>query len=538
MPRVSIIMASYNHAPYVGAAISSILNQTCQDFEIIATDDGSSDGTADVIASFNDPRIKLVRFPTNRGSCCAVNDAIRRASGEFLAPLNSDDMFLPDKLEIQVDYLDQNPQVGAVFGYPAFVDEANNPIPADQTFANQIFYVPNRSQADWLRQFFFASNCLCYPTVMVRRACYDTIGLYDERLSQVGDFDTWVRLVSHYPIHIIEGRFLTAYRVLTNNQNISAPRVDSHRRLLWELPHVLRHYLALPQPLFEETFAPELRELGLNPNGNRAVLLGLISLRTGNISTVRFGMEAMFQGLPAQFDFAALPCGLQPNTVKDLTGQIDLYQAVAMPESAPPPPATPAPTGAIAAPPPHDVTPHPAPMPVNGLRLHLGCGKNILPGWINIDLEPAPEVFCHNLENPLPFLENSVLYVYSEHFLEHLSADGIMTLLGEIHRVLLPGGVLRLSTPDLRVLIDMYLRKDLGEFAALGWSPCELMNEGMRAWGHRYVMDAEELARRLNAAGFPLVKWLPWRQSSLAELNNLEQRPFHGELICEVQKLP
>ncbi len=103
-------MPSYNHAAFVGEAIQSILEQSFQDFEIVVTDDGSRDGTPDVIRKFPDRRIKLEVFPENRGGVIAGNSAIRRASGKYIARLNSDDFFLPGKLEKQVAFLDANPE--------------------------------------------------------------------------------------------------------------------------------------------------------------------------------------------------------------------------------------------------------------------------------------------------------------------------------------------------------------------------------------------------------------------------------------------
>src|SRR5258708_6145009 len=116
MPRVSVFMPSYNHASYVATAIKSIQEQSFQDFEIVVTDDGSTDGTADIIAQLNEPRLRLHRYVANRGAVSATNDAIRRSTGDYLSLLNSDDVFLPHKLERQVAFLDANPTIGAVFG--------------------------------------------------------------------------------------------------------------------------------------------------------------------------------------------------------------------------------------------------------------------------------------------------------------------------------------------------------------------------------------------------------------------------------------
>src|SRR6267142_4516637 len=121
MPKISVVIASYNHEKYVRAAIESVLSQSFQDFEILVTDDGSVDRTVAEVRAITDPRLSLVALPHNGGACAAINASILRAAGEYVAILNSDDVFLPGKLERQVRYLDGNSGVAAVFTRPMFI---------------------------------------------------------------------------------------------------------------------------------------------------------------------------------------------------------------------------------------------------------------------------------------------------------------------------------------------------------------------------------------------------------------------------------
>jgi glycosyltransferase involved in cell wall biosynthesis len=154
MPKVSVIIPSYNHEKYVREAIQSVLEQTYQDFEIVITDDGSRDRTVSIIKSFTDPRIKLFYFPKNRGAAVAVNHCIAEASGEFIALLNSDDAFVPKKLEKQVEFLDKNPKIGAVFSYAQFIDEDSKDITNTEHHYAKVFLQQNRSRFEWLNYFF------------------------------------------------------------------------------------------------------------------------------------------------------------------------------------------------------------------------------------------------------------------------------------------------------------------------------------------------------------------------------------------------
>jgi glycosyltransferase involved in cell wall biosynthesis len=115
-PTVSVIIPSYNHERYVKECIESVLSQTYQDFEIIITDDGSTDRTVKIIKNFSDPRIKLFVHTKNRGACIAANNCIKHSIGKYIAMHSSDDAWYEEKLEIQIKYLEDHPRIAAVIG--------------------------------------------------------------------------------------------------------------------------------------------------------------------------------------------------------------------------------------------------------------------------------------------------------------------------------------------------------------------------------------------------------------------------------------
>jgi len=219
-------MSTYNHADFVSRAIESVLHQTFEDLEFLIVDDGSRDNTAEVVALYDDPRMHVIPGRGNRGAAAAINELIERSSGEYVAVLNSDDFWPLDKLEYQVTVLDHNPEYGALFGNAFFVDRSDAPL-ADELIPHR-FDQPNRSPAMWLRQFFDYGNCLCHPTVLIRRRCYSELGMYDNRLRQLPDFDMWVRLVKHYPL-LISDRVLVYYRWLPGD-NVSAVTPETQVR--------------------------------------------------------------------------------------------------------------------------------------------------------------------------------------------------------------------------------------------------------------------------------------------------------------------
>jgi predicted SAM-dependent methyltransferase len=172
-------------------------------------------------------------------------------------------------------------------------------------------------------------------------------------------------------------------------------------------------------------------------------------------------------------------------------------------------------------------------------KLHLACGTQLLTGWANVDLVPGEGIITCDLSRFLPVRTGSVRFIFCEHFLEHLPRESGLRLLRECHRVLSPAGVLRVSTPSLRRLVDNYMQAKITEWASVGWlpaSPCAMMNEGLRLWGHEFVYDAEELQRILREAGFRRLAPEGWRESRHEDLRSLETRPYRGDLIYEAMK--
>lgn len=232
-PKVSVIMPTYNHAPFVSEAIESVLAQQGVDFELLIADDGSKDGTADVARKHQDPRIRLTAHPVNRGACVVVNELITTARGEYIALLNSDDAWaVPTKLADQVRLLDANPDIGASFGRATFMDRDGRPMAKADVAFGHAFDQGNRSQAEWIRRFFEHGNCLCHPTMLIRKRCYEELGGYNNRLRQLPDFDMWVRLVKRFQIHISDAEWVK-FRVLPG-ENASSPTVANGVRTMNE----------------------------------------------------------------------------------------------------------------------------------------------------------------------------------------------------------------------------------------------------------------------------------------------------------------
>lgn len=204
MPKVSVLIPTRNRARLLREAIVSVLGQTFQDFEIVVIDDASADDTQSVIANLSDARIRYFRHAKNRGEAASRNAALAHASGRYVAFLDDDDTWLPEKLAAQVEILDRSPQrVGGV--YTAYYR-------VDMETGATISTVPAEKRGNIYGEL-RAQNWVGSPSaVMVRRECFDKVGLFDEEIKFGVDYDMWIRISRYYEFEALN-RPLLRYAV-------------------------------------------------------------------------------------------------------------------------------------------------------------------------------------------------------------------------------------------------------------------------------------------------------------------------------------
>jgi len=189
MPAVSVILPLYNRAASIEQAVRSVLDQSFTDFELIVVDDGSTDGSADIVSGIDDPRLRLIRQPENRGGNAARNRGIEASEGAILAFLDSDDFYLPHKLGFTVAFFEARPEIDVLLdsfikSYPAAgrPDAAmRNPVLDDNRLILEALFNRTLKKAT--------------PGIAVRRAAALRAGLFDEALRRRQDFDFILRLL-------------------------------------------------------------------------------------------------------------------------------------------------------------------------------------------------------------------------------------------------------------------------------------------------------------------------------------------------------
>lgn len=241
-PMVSVLMPNHNGGRFLSKAIDSVLNQSFQDFELIVVEDGSTDDSPAVLEGYTDPRIRVISLPQNEHICYALNIGLQQARGIYIARIDSDDCWMPDKLEKQIGYMVSHPECGASFTWVEVVDEEERILTQEQSPFVDLFRRENRSREQWVHDFFFHGSCLCHPTAVFPRAVALEMQGYRTSLVQLQDYALWIQIAKKYPLHILREP-LTRYRHCLQGGNISARSHGTNVRSFYEFYNVLSTYL-------------------------------------------------------------------------------------------------------------------------------------------------------------------------------------------------------------------------------------------------------------------------------------------------------
>ena len=200
MPTVTVVIPAYNAERYLGETLDSVLAQTYRDFEVVVVDDGSTDRTREIVASYGEPVRCIAQ--ANAGPSAARNHGVREARGEFVAFVDSDDLWLPGKLAEQMPLFDAEGRVGLVYCKGERMDPDGNPIPT--TVARK---PTGRVFVDFVRR----NHC---PTsgVVVRRECFERCGYFPEHMVWAEDWHLWLRIARHYEFEASQ-RQLVRHRI-------------------------------------------------------------------------------------------------------------------------------------------------------------------------------------------------------------------------------------------------------------------------------------------------------------------------------------
>lgn len=226
-PLVTVLMPVYNAAKYLREAIDSILNQTLTDFEFLIIDDGSADTSVDIINSYSDTRIRLVKNKFNLGISKTLNRGIEMASSELIARMDADDISYPGRLQKQFDYFQNNPECALLSTWARMITEDNEHIRTEKYRSRLHYY--NLTFECWMY----------HPTVMYTRTAVMDVGMYN--IPYAEDFELFWQLSRKYKIACLE-EVLIDYRVTSQSLHQVTRKKEYDETMDWQLSRNIHYF--------------------------------------------------------------------------------------------------------------------------------------------------------------------------------------------------------------------------------------------------------------------------------------------------------
>ena len=247
MPKVSVIIPTYNMSRFISDAVESVLNQTYQDYEIIIVDDGSTDGTKAIVKKHIDQCPDKVRYiyQENKGLAVARNTAIKNAGGEFIALLDADDKYCSHRLEEGIKVIESHQHIGLVHANVTRISEEGEHILTPKRNKRVLSgYIFN--------DLFIRKADISCPTVLLRKECFDRVGLFDENLTRLGceDREAWLRIAREYKVEYID-EVLAYYRYVKSGMSKNREKMTKAR------------YYVVDKFYLEQTINKTLRRVAL-----------------------------------------------------------------------------------------------------------------------------------------------------------------------------------------------------------------------------------------------------------------------------------
>lgn len=230
MPQITVIIPTYNRQQWVTLAIDSVLAQSFQDYELLVVDDGSTDSTLELLNYYGNS-VRVLALPQNQGVSAARNWGIQNSDSQWVAFLDSDDRWLSQKLERQIQFSENSPQAAIIFTDEVWIRRGKRVNPGKK----------HQKQEGWIFQPSL-SLCLIAPsTILIKREIFQTSGLFDEALPVCEDYDLWLRMTACFPVFLLNEKLMIRYgghadQLSSRSWGNDRYRVQSLQKILKTLP--------------------------------------------------------------------------------------------------------------------------------------------------------------------------------------------------------------------------------------------------------------------------------------------------------------
>ena len=257
---VSVFINAYNSENFILETVNSVLNQTHKNIQLIVIDDCSTDNTYELLKTVNDDRLEIYKNDINMGISYTCNRGISFCRGEYIGHTDSDDVWVPDKIEKQLRFLEENPEYGACFSYVDIIDNYGNICEKSEPDFKKIFSAENMPQAEMFRYFIENPNRICHSTMLARSQIMKIVGYHRLSTKFLHDYDYWLRMLSICPIYILQEP-LIKYRVHnSNNSSMNEEKWIAHdNELLYIIDDAIEN---CPDELFLRAFEDKLHIKG------------------------------------------------------------------------------------------------------------------------------------------------------------------------------------------------------------------------------------------------------------------------------------
>lgn len=321
-PLVSIVATSYNFEKFIPYFMDSVLSQPYGNWELIVTDDCSTDRSFEILKLYErkDARIKVFQNDKNRHVCHTINNSLKKASGDYVCLMSCDDAFLPEKLSHDVDFMEKNPEIGVLYGQIYQMDENN-------VLVGKYASPKDFERFSLLKEMFLSGNQLLSPGTFMRKGIVDAVGSFHPLLKMTQDYEYHIRLLFNTkPAYSFE--LLVKYRRMSNNSNLSGFAREMTNSEQNETFFLLGTYLEhIKEYVLLQQIFPEVTEFG--PEDNRLVpyYLGRIALSSRHNYVKLFGMRVIYDFMLDTGNVAYLEekVGFLPKDLMEIVSQNRIF---------------------------------------------------------------------------------------------------------------------------------------------------------------------------------------------------------------------
>lgn len=319
VPLVSILSSSFNHEKHVSFFIESVLAQTNPNWELIIVDDGSIDNNVAEIKKYTDTRIKFMQQPFNMGMNCALNIALKNASGKYIVFFGSDDMMMPNFVDCIQRVIKHHPGIGVIYPNLQCID-ANNKI-----IKNKIEPY-NATRFGILRELFYNGNVMTSPGMVIKKDAFEQIMPLDVAMSQHHDYQIHVKLLLNNDCYVLSDK-LVLYRVPTRKSGMSFSTLQSRCRCNAEEKFVMDAFLTIQDTdVLNNIFGNDLKQFGTIDTKMIPYVLGCLAIQKSKNYFKKiwgYNIVAEFMNVPGHYNLLNKLYGFKYSDFLNLANYFD-----------------------------------------------------------------------------------------------------------------------------------------------------------------------------------------------------------------------